>query len=68
MLDVPHLKIFGYKAYAHIRDENWNKLKFVSIACVFLIMKDQAISLDVYNFFLKPLRIKTLCSLKEQIR
>jgi hypothetical protein len=51
MLDVPHLKIFGYKAYAHIQDENWNKLKSISIACVFLIMKDQAISLDVYRIF-----------------
>jgi hypothetical protein len=52
MLDVPRLKIFGYKAYAHIRDENWNKLKSVSIACVFLIMKYQAISLDVYRILL----------------
>jgi hypothetical protein len=51
MLDVPHLKIFGYKAYANIQDENWNKLKSISIACVFLIMKDQAISLDVYTIF-----------------
>jgi hypothetical protein len=51
MLDVSHLKIFGYKAYAHIRDENWNKLKSISIACAFLIMKDQAMSLDVYRIF-----------------
>jgi len=34
--DVSHLKIFGYKAFAHIRDEKRSKLDSKSMHCVFL--------------------------------
>jgi hypothetical protein len=34
--DVFHLKIFGYKAFAHVHDEKRIKLKSKSMLCVFL--------------------------------
>jgi hypothetical protein len=34
--DVSHLRVFGYKAFAHIPDEKRSKLKSKSMPCVFL--------------------------------
>jgi hypothetical protein len=34
--DVSHLRVIGYKTYAHILDEKRSKLESKSIPCVFL--------------------------------
>ncbi len=35
-LDVSHLRVFGYKAFAHVPDEKRTKLESKSMPCVFL--------------------------------
>jgi len=34
--DVSHLRVFGYKTFAHILDEKRSKLESKSMPCVFL--------------------------------